>query len=40
MEATTGGIFSIQIELCKAYNLITKNPGKNTALGNFTRTHH
>ena len=40
MEATTGAIFSMQIEFCKAYNLITKYPGKNTALGNFTGTHH
>ena len=40
MEATTGAILSIQIELCKAYNLIRKYPGKHTALGNFTRTHH
>ena len=40
MEATTGAILSIQIELCDAYNLIAKYSGRNTALGNFTRTHH
>ena len=40
MEATTGTMFSMQIELWKAYNLIAKYSGKNTALGNFTRTHH
>ena len=40
MEAITDAMFSMQIEPCKAYNLITKYPGKNTALGNFTWTHH
>ena len=40
MEATTGATFSMQIASFKTYNLITKYPGKNTALGNFTRTHH
>ena len=39
MEATTKALFSIQIELCKANNLITKYPGKKTALGNFTGTY-
>ena len=40
MEATTGAMFSMQIALFNAYNLITKYRGKNTALGNFTETHH
>ena len=40
MEIRTGAIFSTQIELLNAYNLITKYPGKNTALGNFTGTQH
>ena len=40
MEATTGAILSIQIELCKAYKFITKYSGKNTALGYFTGTYH
>ena len=40
MEATIGATFSMQIELFKTYNLITKYPGKSTALGNFTGTHH
>ena len=40
MEATTGAMFSMQIAPFNTYNLITKYPEKNTALGNFTRTHH
>ena len=40
MDAITGAIFSIQIELCKAYNFITKYSAENSALDNFTRTHH
>ena len=40
MEATNGAMFSMKIAPFNANNLITKYPGKNTTLGNITRTHH